>query len=256
VVEPEKARAAILQDLLRSLGCSEVTVARDGEAALATLEFKAPRIVLCAGRMAPMDGFEFTRRLRRAPNVRDAAVSVVLTIAGPERSDVINALNAGADSMLPLPLSLTHLKQMLAALDVHKRPFVRASSYTGPCRRRGLVQAGGEVQRRLEDFGAAAELGSMISSLRGVFDMAQRGGAPVDRAAHAANALAAYLTEARGDENIDQVALDSQCQALIAQFVAHAPGQPTFEHAFAPLRRLLTNVVAKSQQTAEKAKAA
>lgn len=250
IIEPEKARVAILQELLRSLDCSEVIVAKDAEAGLAHLEFRAPRVVLCAGRMADVDGFEFTRRLRRSTSVRSCDVSVILTIAGPERSDVLAALNAGADSMLPFPMSVTQLRQLLTALDTQKRPFVRAATYVGPCRRRGLVQADGEVQRRLEDFGAAEALGSMMEALRKTFAVAQRGDVPAEWVEHAAKKLATYLTEARGDTQIDEAALSAQCHALIGQFVAHAPGQATFEHAFTPLRRLLTNVVAKSQQAA------
>lgn len=256
VIEPERAKAVLLQDLLRTLECSEVIVVRDAESALQHLELRAPRIVLCAGRMPGMDGFEFCRRLRRATNVRSPEVSVVLTIGGPDRNDVLNALNAGADSMLPFPMSLTQLRQMLTALDTQKRPFVRAATYVGPCRRRGLVQGDGEVSRRLEDFGAAEALGSLMDSLRKVFAVAQRGEVSSEWKEHAAKALATYLTEARGDTNIDEAALSAQCQALIGQFVTHAPGQATFEHAFTPLRRLLTNVVAKSVQAAERAKAA
>jgi two-component system, chemotaxis family, chemotaxis protein CheY len=257
IVEPEKARTAVLTELLRTIECSEIIIAKDAESALAHLEFRSPRVVLCAGRMPGVDGFEFTRRLRRATNVRNCEVSVILTIAGPERSDVISALNAGADSMLPFPMSVTHLRQLLSALDTQKRPFVRAATYVGPCRRRGLVQADGEVQRRLEDFGAAEALGSMMEALRKTFAVAQRGDVPADWVDHASKALATYLTEARGDTHIDEAALRAQCLALIGQFVTHAPGQATFEHAFTPLRRLLTNVVARSQQqAAEKAKAA
>lgn len=257
VVEPEKARATLLQDLLRNLDCSEIAVVRDAEAALSHLELRTPRIVLCAGRMAALDGFEFTRRLRRSTTTRDCAVSVVLTISGLDRSDVISALNAGADSMLPFPMSATHLRQLLTALDTQKRPFVRAATYVGPCRRRGLVTADGETQRRLEDFGAAQALGSMMESLRKVFADAQRGDVSPELVTHAAQGLAAYLTEARGDTQIDEAALNAQCLALIGQFVTHAPGQATFEHGFTPLRRLLTNVVAKSlQANAQKAKAA
>ena len=256
VVEPERAKAALLQDLLRTLECSEIIVVRDAETALQHLELRNPRIVLCAGRMPGMDGFEFCRRLRRATNVRNPEVSVVLTIGGPDRNDVITALNAGADSMLPFPMSLTQLRQMLSALDTQKRPFVRAATYVGPCRRRGLVQGDGEVSRRLEDFGAAEALGSLMDSLRKVFAVAQRSEVSAEWKEHAAKALATYLTEARGDTNIDESALSAQCHALIGQFAAHAPGQATFEHAFTPLRRLLTNVVAKSVQAAERAKAA
>lgn len=256
VVEPERAKAALLQDLLRTLECSEIIVVRDAETALAHLELRVPRIVLCAGRMPGVDGFEFCRRLRRSTTVRSAEVSVVLTIGGPDRNDVLNALNAGADSMLPFPMSLTQLRQMLSALDTQKRPFVRAATYVGPCRRRGLVQAEGDVSRRLEDFGAKEALGSLMDCLRKVFALAQRSTVPQDWVDHSAAALATYLTEARGDTNIDEAALSAQCRALVAQFVAHAPGQATFDHAFTPLRRLLTNVVAKSVQAAERAKAA
>jgi len=256
VVEPDRAKSAIVQELLRTLGCGEIIAVREGESAFSHLEVRSPRIVLCAGRMAPMDGFEFTRRLRRATNVRSCEVSVVLTIAGPERGDVISALNAGADSMLPFPMSAKQLGQMLSALDSQKRPFVRAATYVGPCRRRGLVQGDGETARRLEDFGAAEALGSMMEALRKVFAVAQRGAVSPEWVAFASTTLATYLSEARGDTQIDKTALNAQCHALICQFVAHAPGQATFEHAFTPLRRLLTNVVAKSLQKAETAKAA
>lgn len=256
IVEPERAKAVLLQDLLRTLECGDIVVVRDAEAALSQLELRAPRIVLCAGRMAGMDGFEFCRRLRRSTNVRMPDVSVVLTIGCPDRRDVLNALNAGADSMLPFPMSLSQLRHMLQALDTHKRPFVRAATYVGPCRRRGLVQPDGETNRRLEDFGAAEALGSLMDSLRKIFVAAQRSAVAADWIEHASTALARYLTEARGDTKIDEAALNAQCHALISQFVAHAPGQATFEHAFTPLRRLLTTVVAKSVKAAERTKAA
>lgn len=251
VIEPERAKTVLIQDLLRNLDCSEIVTVREPDAAFAFLEGRVPLVVLCAGRMAPMDGFEFTRKLRQAPNVRDCTVSVVLTFAGPERGDVLSALNSGADSLLPFPMSANQMRQMLLALSTQKRPFVRSASYVGPCRRRGLVQGSGDA-RRLEDFGAVEAREEMMSVLRTVYNAAVRGGASPDWIEHAAQKLAIYLTEARGDARIDETALAAQCKALIAQFVAFAPGQSTFDHAFAPLRRLLTTVVAKSLQGAQK----
>lgn len=249
VIEPERAKAALIQDLLRSLGCAETVVAREPDAGLGFLEARAPLVVMCAGRMAPMDGFAFTKTLRHATNVRDCTVSVVLTFSGPDRGDVLSALNAGADALLPFPMSSNQMRQMLLALCTQKRPFVRAATYVGPCRRRGLVQGSGVV-RRLEDFGAMEARETMMAVLRAVYDAAIRGGASSESVEHAAQTLAAYLTEARGDSKIDEAALAAQCTALIAQYVAYAPGQSTFDHAFAPLRRLLTTVVAKSMQNA------
>lgn len=252
VIEPERAKAALIQDLLRGLDCTEVVAVREPDAGFAFLEGRAPLVVMCAGRMAPMDGFEFTKKLRHATNVRDCEVSVVLTFAGPERGDVLAALNAGADSLLPFPMSANQMRQMMLALATQKRPFVRAATYVGPCRRRGLVQGSGDV-RRLEDFGAVEAREEMMSVLRTVYNAAVRGGASPDWIEHASLKLAVYLTEARGDSRIDEAALAAQCKALIGQFVSYAPSQSTFDHAFAPLRRLLTTVVAKSVQNAQKA---
>jgi two-component system, chemotaxis family, chemotaxis protein CheY len=255
VVEPERAKAVLIQELLRNLDCTEIVTVREPDAAFGFLEQRVPLVVLCAGRMAPMDGFEFTRKLRRATNVRDCTASVVLTFAGPDRNDVMSTLNAGADSLLPIPMSANQLRQMLLALATQKRVFTRSAAYVGPCRRRGLVRGDG-VTRRLEDLGAEEAREAMMEVLRTVYNAAVRGGAPADWIEHAAQKLALFLTEARGDSTIDETSLTTQCRALVVQFVAYAPSQSSFDNAFAPLRRLLTTVVAKSQKAAEKTQAA
>ena len=253
VIEPDRARSAMLFDLLRDLGCGETVVVRDIEAALGQLEFRAPRIILCAAKSAPVDGFEFSRRFRRATNVRNPEVSTVLTFAGVDRNDILSALNAGADAILSFPMSRTQLGTMLNLLDTQKRAFVRAATYVGPCRRRGLVSE--DSGRRLEDFGAAEALSDMMMTLRALFEVAQQGPIQPDAIEIAATSLAAYLRAARPDRQIDDAALRAQCLALVRQFTDHAPGLQSFDHAFTPLRKLLTNVVLKGAKKVEQAAA-
>ena len=243
VVEPDRARASMLFDLLRDLGCAETTVVRDGDAALAQLEFKSPRIVLCAARMPGEDGFAFTHRFRRATNVRSNEVSTVLTFGAVSSGDIVAALNAGADAILSFPLSRNQLGAMLGLLDTQKRAFVRAATYVGPCRRRGLV--GSEGGRRLEDFGAAEELNEMVEALKALFELSRRGDLSPEWLDATSGKLAAYLRAAAPERRIDDAALSAQCGALVRQFVDHAPSMKSFDHAFAPLRKLLTNVVLK-----------
>lgn len=243
VVEPDRARASMLSDLLRDLGSGETTVVRDSEAALAQLEFKSPRIILCAARMAGEDGFAFTHRFRRATNVRSNEVSTVLTFGAVSSNDIVAALNAGADAILCFPLSRNQLGTMLGLLDTQKRAFVRAATYIGPCRRRGLV--GSEGGRRLEDFGAAEELGEMVEALKALFEITRRRGSSPEWLDTTAGKLAAYLRAAAPDRRIDDAALGAQCGALVKQFVDHAPKMKSFDHAFAPLRKLLTHGVLK-----------
>lgn len=239
----------MLYDLLRDLGCGETTIVRDIEGGLAQLEYRAPRIILCAARSAPVDGFEFARKFRRATNVRNPEVSTVLTFAGVDRNDILSALNAGADAILSFPMSRANLGTMLNLLDTQKRAFVRSATYVGPCRRRGLVSD--DSGRRLEDFGAAEALSDLMTTLRTLFETAQRGPLAPEAGGTAATSLAVYLRAARPDRQIDNAALRGQCLALVRQFTDHAPGQQSFDHAFSPLRKLLTNVVLKGAKKAE-----
>ena len=210
---------------------------RDEAAALAQLEYRTPRIILCAARSGAVDGFEFTRRFRRAANVRNCEASTVLTFSGVDRNDILTALNAGADAILSFPLSRTQLGTMLHLLDTQKRAFVRAATYVGPCRRRGLVSD--DAGRRLEDFGAAEALSDLMTTLRALFALAQRGGVDAESVDVASASLAVYLRAARPDRQIDDAALRMQCLALVRQFSDHAPGLQSFDHAFAPLRKFL-----------------
>ena len=254
VIEPDRARAAMLTDLLRDLGSAETVVVREIDAALAQLEYRAPRIILCTARNAPVDGFDFARRFRRASNVRNCEVSTVLTFSGVDRNDIVSALNAGADAILSFPMSRAQLGTMLSLLDTQKRAFVRAATYVGPCRRRGLVSE--DCGRRLEDFGAAEALSDMMTALRKLFTLAQQGAVEPGPIELSAASLALYLRAARPDRQIDDAALRAQCQALVRQYTEHAPGQQSFDHAFAPLRKLLTNVVLKGAKKPDEAQAA
>lgn len=230
-------------DLLRDLGCAEAVAVRDADSAFGQLEFRSPRIVLCAARGPDFDGFQFVRDMRRSRAVRNNETSTVLTFVGVERADILTALNAGADAILSFPLSRSALETMLGLLDTQKRPFVRAASYVGPCRRRGMV--GEEGGRRLEDFGAPEALASMMAALHLLFDTAQRRDPTDVIVPETAASLAAFLREARKGRALDDAALSAQCGALVRQFADHAPGQKSFDHAFAPLRKLLTTVVLK-----------
>jgi CheY-like chemotaxis protein len=243
VIEPDRARSDMLRDLLRDIGCAEIFVLREPDSGLGFLEQRNPRIVLCAAQMEPVDGFAFTRKFRRDPKARSNETSVVLTFAGVGRNDVLSALNAGADAILSFPMSRAQLSTMLGLLDTQKRTFVRSATYVGPCRRRGLVSA--DAGRRLEDFGAPEALGEMMATLKALFERSQRNPISVTEVEASAAKLADFLRAARQGRVLDEDALALQCKALVRQFADHAPGQKSFDHAFSPLRKLLTNVVLK-----------
>lgn len=240
-IEPDRLRLPILTDHLRELGCGEVVACPDAETGFDHLRTLRPRIIFCAARIRPMDGFQFVYRFRRSLEVRNQETPIILTFAGVDRVEVAAAIDAGADAVLSYPVSLAQVSHLLQMLDAQKRPFIRASTYVGPCRRRGPMP--GIFGRRLEDYGAPEALEALKLKLERVYEVAQREPVAPEWVETCATALVDYLCTARPGGTIDVAALRIQCEALVRQYSEHAFGQKTFDHAFAPVRRFLTTVM-------------
>jgi two-component system response regulator MprA len=84
----------------------------DGEAALATIETRAPDIVVLDLMMPRMDGLTVCRRLRALGD----RTPILMMTARTEVSDRVSGLDAGADDYLPKPFSLDELLARVRAL--------------------------------------------------------------------------------------------------------------------------------------------
>jgi len=112
LVEDNPDVADLLAEALAQLG-HEVTVARDGEAALAEVERKSWEVVLVDIGLPGIDGFELVRQLRRRPLERQPLV-VALTGYG-SADDREKARQAGFDHHLVKPVHLEQLNRLLSA---------------------------------------------------------------------------------------------------------------------------------------------
>src|SRR5690606_41838211 len=91
----------LLARLLRKWGY-EVVLAEDGLDAWRLLQRQdAPRIALLDLDMPGLSGFEVCRLLRAAPNGEER--DVVMLTGRQQRSDVVDALEAGFDELLTKP---------------------------------------------------------------------------------------------------------------------------------------------------------
>lgn len=77
-----------------------------------------------------------------------AEASIVLIMPQPSAAKVFTARDAGVNEILGLPLTAKQLDTRLKHLAAHPKPFVRASSYIGPCRRREVMSVYHGVERR------------------------------------------------------------------------------------------------------------
>jgi CheY-like chemotaxis protein len=139
VVEDVRAMRAILRTTLRNLGIEEIFEASDGQAALNILRAQRVDIVITDVCMAPMDGIEFTRRLRQPKNGLNPHVPVLMVSGHTEVSRVKDALAAGVTAFLAKPLTPASLQKKLIAIVESPPQPVQTSSYCGPDRRRAAI---------------------------------------------------------------------------------------------------------------------
>ena len=112
LVEDNPVNQAVVQGMLTSLG-HDVTIASDGEAALAVTLDTTFDLILMDLQMPRLDGMEATRRLR-ARDAHRPRVPVVALTANAMVSARDDCLAAGMDEHLSKPVRLAQLQAVLA----------------------------------------------------------------------------------------------------------------------------------------------
>jgi len=114
VIDDSASVRKILSRMLAELGW-EVCEAVDGAAALARLEAEGPvDLALVDWHMAPMNGFEFVRAVRRQRAWAGTRLVMVTTETDAER--ILAALTVGADEYVMKPFTRDMLVDKLALL--------------------------------------------------------------------------------------------------------------------------------------------
>jgi two-component system response regulator MprA len=109
IVEDDRKMASLIRRALEESGHS-VRVVYNGLSGLEVARTRAPDAVVLDIMLPGIDGFDFTRRLRR----EGVAVPILMLTGRDAVSDIVKGLNAGADDYLTKPFSL---KILIARLD-------------------------------------------------------------------------------------------------------------------------------------------
>lgn len=119
IVEDETALVELLRYNLEQAGF-RVSVAYDGEAALASVQEDAPDLMLLDWMLPLVSGIEVCRQLRRQTST--ANLPIIMLTARGEESDRVRGLVAGADDYVPKPFSPTELVARIRAVLRRIRP--------------------------------------------------------------------------------------------------------------------------------------
>ena len=151
LIEDNQHMRSIVTAILGGSGIRHIRQARDGAEGLDMLRQYPADIALVDFNMEPIDGVEFTRLLRNAPDSANPYLPVVMITGHSERSRVTQARDSGVNEFVVKPLTARALLGRLDSVIMRPRPFIRCKSYFGPDRRRKSDDAYGGPYRRNTD---------------------------------------------------------------------------------------------------------
>ncbi|MGE0829520.1 MAG: response regulator [Hyphomonadaceae bacterium] len=151
IVDDNAHMRQLIKTVLRAAGVHRIREAGDGKEALELLAVRPADVILVDHLMAPMDGVEFVRRLRRDPNSPAPFARVIMVTGYGEKRHVTAARDNGADEFLVKPITAVALMRRIEAVIARGRAFIETDQFLGPDRRRRLSSEPPAQERRRQD---------------------------------------------------------------------------------------------------------
>lgn len=136
IVEDNHHMRLLIAEILRSLGVRNIHDASDGAEALQLMRRLEIDVVLTDLTMSPLDGLDFVRLLRNAPDSPNQMTPVIMITGHSTQTRVREARDVGVDEFLVKPITARGLLSRLKEVIENPRPYVRVDGYFGPDRRR------------------------------------------------------------------------------------------------------------------------
>jgi CheY-like chemotaxis protein len=153
IVDDNPHMINITKTILRGFGAKEFHEALTAEDAFTLVKMMSFDVIITDYAMSPVDGCEFTKRLRTAPDSPNHFVPVVMLTAYADKATVEAARDAGVTEFCAKPITATDLYRKVCSVINSPRSFVRTSVYFGPDRRRRTDDAYKGKERRENLFG-------------------------------------------------------------------------------------------------------
>ena len=151
LVDDNRHMRFLLSEILRAVGIKEILEAGDGAEGLKIMRMRSIDVVITDLTMQPMDGIEFVRRLRSAPDSPAPLTPIIMITGHSTVARVREARDAGVNEFMAKPLSARGILDRLHRVTNDPRRFVRSEQFTGPDRRRRAEVPLDGVTRRAAD---------------------------------------------------------------------------------------------------------
>ena len=142
----------LLREVLVALGFNvgDIRFASDGEDALQMLREHRFDFIICDINMLPMNGTQFTKRIRTAAETWDPAIPIIICTGHTEIGHIRDARDVGADEIICKPITVQNIYERIRAVIERPRPFIESDQFAGPDRRRRELPFDGEKRRKVD----------------------------------------------------------------------------------------------------------
>ena len=134
LVDDSRTERLLLKSILEDIGVGSIRQAEDGEEALKVLQTFPADLVLSDLHMAPMDGIQLTRQLRRASARPNPFLPILLLTADATQERLSEALEAGVNGFLSKPIKPETMRRQIQSIFSRPVVFVREDGSFVPLR--------------------------------------------------------------------------------------------------------------------------
>lgn len=148
IIDPRPNMAGLVSTMLRAIGRTGNREVNDASQALSELDRRPFDLVIIDDAITGPDAVELVRRLRASKTSPNRLTPVIMMAAAPDATRIQAARDAGVTEFLRKPFAAAHLEARIDSIETSPRPFVEASDYAGPDRRRRKIDVGDQDRRQ------------------------------------------------------------------------------------------------------------
>ncbi len=145
----------LITTILHAFGVSHIYEADTAKQAWGMLRECNVDVIFVDWVMEGMSGIELAKMIRTSPSSPNPFVPMIMLTGHTQIEHVREARDAGINEFLAKPASVNAVLMRLIAVIDQPRPFVRTTSYFGPCRRRRDEEYYGPERRTTKEPDAA-----------------------------------------------------------------------------------------------------
>lgn len=135
IIDPQVTHVRLLAELLRAVASVEIVAVGDVGRGVKAVKALNPQLIFVEHPAHGVDGYAFTRALRRGDTPSRKA-PVIMSTAEATAASILAARDCGVHEFLRKPFTINDLERRLETLITRPRNWVEGLDYVGPDRRR------------------------------------------------------------------------------------------------------------------------